>query len=164
MCTERAWKRGAGYGALATLVMTLIMLTGMGTGVAPMPEPIPKALAELFLGMTIGSVAKPVVMVTGMIAHFAYGAAAGALFAVLFLEKSSWRTGLLWGGILWIIMQIAVLPVIGWGFFGTAITGFPPRIAVGTLVLHLVYGGILGWGVGRVETAPAVDAAGGGQP
>lgn len=157
MSTEQAWKRGAGYGALATLVMTLIMLTGMKSGVAPMPEPIPKALAELFLGLTVGTVAKPVIMVTGMIAHFAYGAAAGALFAVLFLENSSWKTGLVWGGILWFIMQIAVLPLIGWGFFGIEITGFPPKIAVGTLVLHLVYGGILGWGVGRTESAPAVE-------
>ncbi len=46
-------------------------------------------------------------------------------------------------------MQIVVLPVLGWGVFGLAITGFPPKIAVGTGVLHLVYGGVLGWGVNQ---------------
>ncbi|MFB6347190.1 MAG: hypothetical protein ABEK50_15815 [bacterium] len=157
MQLEQAIKKGALWGALATLVMTLIMLTGMGTGVAPMPEPIPKALASLFLGMLIGSVAKPVVMITGMVAHFAYGAGAGVVFAYLFDENSNWKTGLLWGGILWVIMQIAVLPIIGWGFFGLAITGFPPKIAVGTFVLHLIYGGILGWGVAPTGTTPAEE-------
>ncbi|MFB6345915.1 MAG: hypothetical protein ABEK50_09110 [bacterium] len=151
MNTEQALKRGAGYGALATLVMTLIMLTGMGTGVAPIPEPIPKALARLFFGMIVGSVATPVVMVTGMVAHFVYGAAAGGVYAIGFKENVSWSTGLLWGAVLWIIMQIAVLPLIGWGLFGVRITGMPPKIAVGTLVLHLVYGGILGWGVNRTS-------------
>lgn len=149
MQVDRAVKRGALWGALATLVMTLIMLTGMGTGAAPMPQPIPKALAELFLGFFLSSVATPLTMVTGMVAHFAYGAGAGVLYAFLFEEGVNWQTGLLWGSILWLIMQLAVLPILGWGLFGLAITGFPPKIAVGTLVLHLIYGGILGWGVNR---------------
>lgn len=148
MQLEQTVKRGALWGALATLVMTLIMLTGMGTGVAPMPQPIPKALAELFLSFFLGTVGKPLAMITGMIAHFGYGAAGGVVFLLLFDESANWKTGLLWGGILWVIMQLVVLPVLGWGFFGLAITGFPPKIAVGTFVLHLVYGGILGWGVG----------------
>lgn len=148
--------RGAGYGVLATLVMTLVMLTGMGTGAAPMPEPIPRALAELFLGLILAAPSGPIVTVTGMAAHFAYGAAAGAVFAVLFTGWRNWKGGLLWGGILWLIMQVLVLPLIGWGAFGLAITGFPPKIAVGTLVLHLIYGGILGWGVGRAAS-PAAD-------
>lgn len=43
-------------------------------------------------------------------------------------------------------MQIMFLPFLGWGLFGTAIT---PKIAVATLVLHLVYGGVLGWPLDR---------------
>lgn len=141
--------RGAGWGLLATLVMTLIMLTGMGTGAAPMPEPIPKALAELFLGALLAAPSGPVVMVTGMAVHFAYGAAAGGVFGLWFGGWRSWKGGLLWGTILWLIMQVAVLPLLGWGAFGIGVTGFPPKIAAGTLVLHLVYGFLLGWGVGR---------------
>lgn len=109
-------------------MMTLIMLTGMGTGLAPMPQPIPKALAELFFEVTIGTVATPIVLLAGMVAHFVYGAAAGAVFAVLFWEQSTWKWGLLWGAILWLIMQVAVLPVLGWGWFGISITGSPPRL------------------------------------
>lgn len=157
MQLDRNLKKGALYGALATLIMTLIMLTGMTTGVAPMPEPIPKALAELFLGFILGTVSKPVAMISGMIAHFGYGAGAGILFVVVFGENSDWSTGLIWGAVLWLIMQVLVLPILGWGFFGLAVTGFPPKIAVGTLVLHLIYGGILGWGVGPVGSVAATE-------
>lgn len=54
--------------------------------------------------------------------------------------------GLALGVFLWLLMQVAVLPLIGWGLFGTAVT---PAIAGATLVLHLIYGGVLGWGLAR---------------
>lgn len=138
--------RGAGYGLLATLAMTIVMSIGMGTGLAPMPEPIPTALARLFLEGLVGSVSGTVTLLVGMIGHFGYGAAAGGLFVLLFGDRAGWRTGLIWGSILWIIMQLMVLPVVGWGMFGLSVTGFPPKIAAGTLVLHLIYGLVLGWG------------------
>lgn len=34
----------------------------------------------------------------------------------------------------------------GWGLFGVAIT---PKVAIATLVLHLIYGAALEWGLGR---------------
>jgi hypothetical protein len=38
--------------------------------------------------------------------------------------------------------------LLGWGLFGGAVT---PRIALATLVLHLLHGTILGWGGARVR-------------
>jgi hypothetical protein len=52
------------------------------------------------------------------------------------------------GLFLWLIMELVVLPLLGWGVFGSAITS---KIAVATLVLHLIYGGILGWGLMRAS-------------
>lgn len=43
-------------------------------------------------------------------------------------------------------MQLIVLPLLGWGVFGVAIT---PPTAVATLVLHLIYGPSLGWLIDR---------------
>ena len=54
--------------------------------------------------------------------------------------------GLGLGLFLWLVVQVAVLPLLGWGLFGTAVT---PKIAVATLVLHLIHGGALGWGLSR---------------
>lgn len=54
--------------------------------------------------------------------------------------------GLGYGVLLWVLMGIVFLPFLGWGLFGTGVT---PKIAVATLVLHLLYGGVLGWGLDR---------------
>lgn len=56
------------------------------------------------------------------------------------------RRGCGYGVLLWLLMGLVFLPALGWGFFGTAITA---AIAVATLVLHLVYGGTLGWTLDR---------------
>jgi uncharacterized membrane protein YagU involved in acid resistance len=72
--------------------------------------------------------------------HFAYGGFWGAVLAALSRPVSLWK-GIGLGFILWLIMQLAVLPFLGWGSFGLAIT---PQIAVATLLLHLVYGATLG--------------------
>jgi hypothetical protein len=47
-------------------------------------------------------------------------------------------------------MELMVLPLLGWGVFGSAIT---PKIAIATLALHLVYGGTLGWGLNKISPA-----------
>ncbi len=82
----------------------------------------------------------PLIMLLAAGAHLSYGGVAGAVLAALTRPVTVWK-GLGWGVLLWLVMQVVVLPLLGWGFFGVAIT---PRIAVATLVLHLVYGLTLG--------------------
>ena len=135
-------KRGFGYGILATLAMTLVMLLGLFTRISPMPAPVPVALAKWIFG----DLPQPALMGIGMLAHFLYGGVAGVGFAHLFQQKLTLWMGFLWGMMLWLGMQVLFLPLLGWGFFGTTIT---PKIAVATLFLHLIYGGVLGWGTSR---------------
>jgi hypothetical protein len=137
-------KRGVLYGLLATLGMTILMLIGVGTGLSPMPSPIPIALAHWALGDLPG----PALLITGMIAHFLYGGVAGAVLFAVLRDRVTVLWGLAFGLLLWLGMQLIVLPLLGWGLFGSAVT---PRIAVATLVLHLVYGAILGWGGARAR-------------
>lgn len=56
-----------------------------------------------------------------------------------------WR-GIGLGVALWLVMQVVWLPYVGWGAFGTAHT---PKIAIATLILHLIYGATLGWLIDR---------------
>lgn len=77
-----------------------------------------------------------------------YGAAAGAVLAVL-IRRVTLTTALGYGVVLWVAMGLVWLPYLGWGPFGTGIT---PRIAVATLVLHLVYGLTLGQFLDRRNT------------
>ncbi len=150
MSTGKFMKKGAGYGLLGTLLMSVIMLIGMGSGASPIPEPIPLSIARGLLG----AVAKPLLMVFAVITHFGYGAFwGGLLFLLVTTEGGIWH-GLGWGIMLWLIMQIIVLPLLGWGVFGTDVT---LKIAVATLVLHLIYGGTLGWGLSRIS--PSAERA-----
>lgn len=144
-------KKGILYGLLGTLLMSIIMLIGMGTAMSPIPEPIPAAIAKGILG----NAPKPLIMGFAIITHFGYGAFWGVvLFNWLKSRGNVWH-GLGWGVFLWLIMELIVLPWLGWGLFGSSIT---PKIAIATLVLHLIYGGILGWGLSRIKSTNPLKA------
>ena len=52
-----------------------------------------------------------------------------------------WLKGVIFGVIAWALMMMAFMPLAGSGFFGAKIG---PSVAVGMLVLHLVFGAVLG--------------------
>jgi len=144
LLTNTYTKNGIIYGVLGTLFMSVVMLIGIRTGMSPIPEPIPAAIAKGLLG----SAPKPVILGFAIVSHFGYGAFGGSvLFNWVKTNGNIWH-GLGCGLMLWLIMELIVLPLLGWGVFGIAIT---PKIAVATLVLHLIYGGTLGWGLNRLN-------------
>lgn len=59
------------------------------------------------------------------------------------LGGPGWRKGMLFALVPWLLSIGAFLPVMGGGFLGTGIDAGPLPV-VGNLVLHLVYGAILG--------------------
>jgi hypothetical protein len=133
---SRRLPAGAGWGALAAAAMGVVMLAGKAAGVSPMPKPVPVALVAHTLGMSPG----PALIVLAVVAHLAYGAAAGTILAGLVVRAAVWH-GVVFAVVLWVAMGLVWLPYLGWGLFGTGLT---PKIAVATLVLHLVYGLTLG--------------------
>ncbi len=69
------------------------------------------------------------------------------VFALLrFLPGTTLVKGLIWGGILWAMLEILVMPMMGMGILGS--TGPGMKGAVAALLAHLVYGALLGWIVG----------------
>jgi hypothetical protein len=128
---------GFGWGVVATVAMSILMIIGRVTGLAPMPAPIPAAIVSHVFGTNLP---QPVMMALAIISHLAYGGVWGAALAA-FVRPVTIGKGIALGVFLWIVMQIVVLPFLGWGAFGVAIT---PAIAVATLVLHLVYGATYG--------------------
>jgi hypothetical protein len=50
--------------------------------------------------------------------------------------------GLIWGTFLWLLAGVALMPISGFGFFGTKADGL--RLAASSLVGHLAYGGLQG--------------------
>lgn len=143
---------GAGWGVVATVAMSVVMLAGTATGVAPMPRPIPAAL----VAHTLGSMPMPVLLALAVIAHLGYGAVAGAVLAWLVRRVNVWIAAG-YGVVLWALMGLVWLPYLGWGLFGAGVT---PKIAVATLVLHVVYGVTLGLLLGRSRAMRGTADAG----
>jgi len=85
-----------------------------------------------------------------VLSHLMYGGVFGAVLASLTQPVTVWKSIVL-GIVLWVVMQVLVLPLLEWGIFGTAIT---PTIAAATLILRLVYGITLGWLLDRHPDQP----------
>lgn len=135
---------GAGRGAVASAAMGGVMLVAAASGVSPMPKPVPAALVS----HALGELPRPGTVMLAVATHVLYGAVAGAVFAGV-VHRVTVRAALAHGVALWVVMGVAWLPYLGWGPFGT---GVSPKIAVATLVLHLVYGVTLGWLLGWSST------------
>lgn len=148
--TGRRLATGAAWGVVATAVMSAVMLAGMAAGVSPMPKPIPAAL----VGNTLGPLYKAALMPLAALAHLGYGAAAGAVLAAL-MRPVTITKALAYGAALWALMGLLWLPYLAWGFFGSAIT---IKIAAATLLLHLVYGAVLGLLLDRKPSGKAATA------
>lgn len=144
---SRRFALGFAGGMVATILMSIPMIIGTVMGVSPMPQPIPAAIVGTVFGE---GMPQPLLLLLAALAHLAYGGFWGGVLAVLVQPVTVWK-GIGLGLFLWLIMQLVVLPFLGWGPFGTAIT---PMIAGATLVLHLIYGAAVGWLVDMRGVAP----------
>lgn len=132
----------------------------------------PTSLFRLFLGGITGTVALALLMtfvepmITGrssglprllgaelgnphgvglLIFHFFNGSVVFPLGFAFFFPRlpGPWvLKGLMWGAILWVLATTVIMPMVGYGFFGTA-TG-DSSIALSSLAGLLIYGGIQG--------------------
>ncbi len=97
----------------------------------------------------------------GLAAHFMLGIIVFPLaFAFVFADRvpgSSAIRGLIFGAVLWLMMEAAVMPMLGAGFFG--VNGPGMMGAAAALMAHLVYGAILGWKSAGRTSASELQAA-----
>jgi hypothetical protein len=140
-------ERAALLGVMATAVMTIVMAVSVIPRAPLAFRPFPVELVHHgFPALHLWSLA-----LLTLVLHFGYGAAMGALFSFLARPMSVGR-GLAFGFALWIFMEVSFVPWgYGWIEFGLG-HGYPWS-AFFLLVLHMVYGGTLGWLGGRDELA-----------
>lgn len=132
-------KPSVGKAILGGLVGT-VLITLMMYFVAPMMMGQRMDIAAM-LGSMMGNS-----WMLGMIVHFMNGTIIFPLIYVFvlygFVPGKPWTKGLLWGVVLWLLAQLAVMPMMGGGFFSAQMGGM--MAAMGSLVGHLVYGATLG--------------------
>lgn len=131
------FERAVAGGVVGTAVMTAV-----GLWVAPMMGLPPMNPATMLAGVMGGS------MALGWIAHFMIGIilAVGYAFVAPFLSGPPALRGALYGIAPFLLAQIAVMPMMGMPVFSGSV-----GLAMGSLVGHLVYGGVLGAVYGPVR-------------
>lgn len=129
---------------ILTGVMATLVLTGMMKFVAPMMG-VHMDIAASMAGM----MGAP--WVVGFAAHLMLGI---LVFPQVYFHLFSMRLpgqpvvrGLLFSGLLWMMLEVALMPMLGEGFFGMKGPGMMGAVAA--LMAHAVYGSILGWGTGK---------------
>lgn len=147
--------RGIAAGLGATIALSILMMAKGMMGLMP----------ELNVIAMLGNMAQDMMNIGGMAVgwalHFMIGAVIfGALFHQ-FNDKlpgdSQVKKGLVFGVGAWLVMMVGVMPMAGAGMFGMALGMMAP---VMTLMLHLIYGAVLGFAYNRL--APAGGEAGSG--
>ena len=141
------WIKAAAVGIIAALVMFFLMIFAIRLGIAPFNVP-PSAAMLTMIGINVGPLA--------LLVHLGYGTFWSIALVYWFQEATDSARGIYVALGLWLIMMIVYSPIIGWGFFGFGKAGeLPPNSAlylqpgpkylIATLVLHLIYGWIIGW-------------------
>jgi len=133
-------------GFVATVVLSMLMVMKMVLGVMPELNAI-----RMMTAMAHGIMGTPAVPVVGWVMHFIIGTVIwGVLFALI--GKSLPGGGYVGKGmsfsvLAWVLMMVMVMPMAGTGFFGLSLGMMAP---VMTLILHLIYGAVLGGLYGKL--------------
>lgn len=145
------WLGALVWGVIATLAFTLFSMMGKAMGMTRMD------LLDL-LGSMVARPGSGAAKAIGGVVHLMNGALLGVAFAyaaALFAISSGLWSGVAWGVFLWIMALLmmttmgAVHPAIRRGEQddpGPAATHFGSMTPLGSLIGHLVYGAVLGWG------------------
>lgn len=133
--------KGMLAGLVATIVLSALMVVKGMMGLMPQLD-LPK-----MIGGMMGSPDAPLV---GWIVHVAIGIVVyGVAIAVLDSKlpgDSHTGHGMMLAVIGWLIMMVVLMPMAGAGLFGMNMGIMAPVMA---LVLHLIFGAVLGWVYGR---------------
>ena len=141
--------RGIGAGLAATVVLSMIMVAKGMMGLMP----------ELNVIAMLSSMMK-MAPIAGWIAHFMIGMLAWGLGFVVFSEYLPGSTnvvkGISFGITAWAMMMLAVMPMAGAGLFGLNLGMMAP---VMTLMLHVIYGAVLGFAYDKLGSDSIVAEA-----
>jgi hypothetical protein len=147
------WSNGLLAGLAATIVLSVLMVIKSAVGFMPAVDPIEmlRQLGATHFGLPDGPAAAWTI-------HVAIGVLLwGLVFAGTY---ETWpgaplQKGAVFAIMIWLLTMSMFMPMVGAGFFATSI-GFGATAA--TLVLHLVFGLVLGGVFGRLHESHTLAA------
>lgn len=142
-------------GFVATVVLSAIMIMKSIMGLMPDVNAI--AMLTAMANNMLGTPPTPLVgwLIHLLIGTVLWGLLFGALYGRLPGDKP-WVKGIVFSIGAWLIMMIVLMPMAGAGLFGLGIGIHAP---IATLVLHLIYGAVLGAVFGQRLGATADEPA-----
>jgi uncharacterized membrane protein YagU involved in acid resistance len=131
--------RAAAAGLVGTAVMTALLLVEPSVG-------LPKIAMGQVLSTSLGFVSAHLTLgpALGWVAHFLIGTLLALIYAAVFdrrLPGTPVARGLLYGVLVFIVAQLVFMPLVGGGVFSRG----DVELLAGSLLGHLVYGGLTGW-------------------
>ena len=139
--------RAAAAGLVGTAVMTALLLVEPSVG-------LPRIAIGQILSTSLGSASAhlPIGPTAGWIIHFLVGAVLALIYAAFFARRlpgSALVRGTIYGVMVFVVAQLTFMPLVGGGIFSRG----DVELLAGSLLGHIVYGGLTGWIYG--EPAPA---------
>jgi putative membrane protein len=131
--------RGAVSGFVATVPMTAVIGLGDAAGLLRTPPPVQITENVAERAGEEPDPESPAFTAAWLAAHFGYGAACGAIYAAArpHLPRSDLAAGLVFGGAVWAVSYLGLLPALE--LFPRATEDSPSRQAV-MIAAHAVYG------------------------
>ena len=132
--------KGVTAGFAATLVLSALMVIKQMMGIMP----------ELDIAQMLTMMLALPGVAFGWLMHFIIGSVIwGGLFAILAprLPGTLAVRGIVFGIAAWLMMMVAIMPMAGAGLFGMQLGILAPMM---TLMLHIVFGAVLGWVFGAL--------------
>jgi uncharacterized membrane protein YagU involved in acid resistance len=131
--------RAATAGLIGTAAMTALLLIEPSVG-------LPKIAMGQILSTSMGlaSAHLPIGPAVGWVIHFIIGMVLALIYAAAFerrLPGTPLVRGLLYGVLVFVVAQLVFMPLVGGGVFSRG----DGELLAGSLLGHLVYGGLTGW-------------------
>jgi uncharacterized membrane protein YagU involved in acid resistance len=139
--------RAAVAGLVGTAAMTALLLVEPSVG---LPKIAMGQVLASSLGLTTARL--PIGPAVGWGLHFIIGMALAMIYAAVFdrrLPGSAVVRGMLYGVLVFVVAQVVFMPLVGGGFFSRG----DLELVAGSLLGHLLYGGVIGWTYGETGVA-----------
>jgi uncharacterized membrane protein YagU involved in acid resistance len=139
--------RAAVAGLVGTAAMTALLLVEPSVG---LPKIAMGQVLASSLGLTTARL--PIGPAVGWGLHFIIGMALAVIYAAVFdrrLPGSAVVRGMLYGVLVFVVAQVVFMPLVGGGFFSRG----DLELVAGSLLGHLLYGGVIGWTYGETGVA-----------